>query len=162
GLEIARAEAVDLDAVRPEVDGHPLGQHLHRALAAAYGAMPGRPSSLCTEQMLMILPRRRAIMWRATACPTKNMLSRLGRMISRDGASGNSSNGARRCTPALLTRMSTAPSSCSMCATAAVVASADVTSNGTACTEKPSPRNAAAACSSLRSSRPLSTTVAPA
>ena len=39
--------------------------------------MSGRPSSLCTEQMLMILPRRRGIMWRATAWPTRNTLSTL-------------------------------------------------------------------------------------
>src|SRR5262245_31982574 len=32
GLEVAGAEAVDLDAVRPEVDRHALGEHLHRAL----------------------------------------------------------------------------------------------------------------------------------
>ena len=44
--------------------------------------MPGRPSSLCTEQMLMILPRRRAIMCRATAWPTMNTLSRLVRISS--------------------------------------------------------------------------------
>ena len=45
----------------------PLVSILSAPLLAVYGAMPGRPSSLCTEQILMILPRPREIMWRATA-----------------------------------------------------------------------------------------------
>ena len=76
--------------------------------------MPGRPSSLCTEQMLMILPRRRGIMRRATAWPTRNTLSTLVFISSCQCASSNWSSGARRCMPALLTRMSMAPMSASM------------------------------------------------
>src|SRR4030095_8978265 len=37
GLEIAGAQTVDLDAVLAPVDGHALGQHLHRALAGGVG-----------------------------------------------------------------------------------------------------------------------------
>ena len=41
GLEVARAQAVDGDAVRPEVDRHALGQHLHRTLAGRVGRDAG-------------------------------------------------------------------------------------------------------------------------
>ena len=41
GLEVARAQAVDLDAVLAPVDRHALGQHLHRALAGGVGRDAG-------------------------------------------------------------------------------------------------------------------------
>ena len=55
-----------------------------------------------------------------------------------------------------------APISRSMRAMASTAASLEVTSKATACTLAPSSRSVAAAHSSLRSSRPLRTTVAPA
>ena len=81
--------------------------------------MFGRPSSLWTEQMLMILPRLRAIMWRATAWPFRNTLSRLVRISSCQCSTVKSSSGPRRCMPALLIRMSMAPMVFSMSSTAA-------------------------------------------
>src|SRR5258706_7671034 len=131
-------------------------------LLAVYAAMSGRPSSLCTEQILMILPRRRGIMWRATAWPTRNTLSTLVRISSCHCASLNWSSAARRCIPALLTRMSIAPISRSMRSTAAATASPELASNAATWTVAPSSRNAEATPASLASLRPLRITAAPA
>ena len=49
--------------------------------------MPGRPNSLCTEQMLMILPRPRGIIFLATDWPTKYTLSKLVFMMVRQSRS---------------------------------------------------------------------------
>ena len=65
----------------------PLVSILTAPLVAAYGAMPGRPNSLWTEQMLMILPRRRAIMNWAAAWLTWNTLSRLVRINASQSSS---------------------------------------------------------------------------
>ena len=78
-------------------------------LVAAYGAMPGRLTSDCSEAMLMIRPRPRGCMWRATAWPTRKALVTLVAIRAFQSSSGNSVNGARRCIPALLTQMSIGP-----------------------------------------------------
>ena len=44
---------------------------------AAYGAMPGRTVSLCTEQTLMIFPCPRGVIRLATSRPTRKALVRL-------------------------------------------------------------------------------------
>ena len=124
--------------------------------------MPGRPSSLCTEHTLMILPRLRGIMRCATARPTKKTLSMLVLVILCQASVGNSANGLRCCMPALLIRMSIAPTSASTLATPASTASASVTSNATASAWKPWPCRACRASCSLAASRAFSTTRAPA
>ena len=85
-------------------------------LVALYGAMPGRASWLCTDPMLMILPLPRWTMPRATRWLTRNALVKLVATRSFQSCSVNSVNGARRWMPALLTRMSGVPHSCSMSA----------------------------------------------
>ena len=57
--------------------------------------MFGRPMSLASEQMLMILPRRRDFIAGTTARVTKNGPSRLAAMSERQSASLNASSGPR-------------------------------------------------------------------
>ncbi len=71
--------------------------------------MVGRARSVCTEQMLMILPRPRGIMCRAASRPTRNALVRSVEMTRSQSATSSSSIGTRCWMPALLTRMSSGP-----------------------------------------------------
>ena len=124
--------------------------------------MLSRASSLCTEPTLTIRPRLRAIMRRATGCATRKTLSRLVRINSRQVSSGKSSSAPRRCTPALLTRMSMGPNARSMSSTARAISPLSVTSNTASWTSAPVARSSAAASATFAGVRPLIATLAPA
>jgi len=124
--------------------------------------MFGRPSSLCTEQTLMILPLPRGIMRCATARPTKNTLSMLVDVMRRQASVEYSAKAPRSCMPALLTRMWIGPSSASIFATPASTASASVTSKGAISAAMPKACSASRASTSWSEPRALSTTRAPA
>ena len=91
--------------------------------------MFGRPMSEASEQMLMILPRRRAFIPGTTARATRNGPSKLASCSARHSASVYSSKGLRLLTAALLTRMSTGPCVRSISAMPAITAVSSVTSN---------------------------------
>ena len=93
GLDVARRERIDLQTGRRPVRAHALGEHLQAPLVAAYGATPGRARADCTDAMLMILPRPRATMPRATSRPTKKALVKFVSSSRYHSASGNSSSG---------------------------------------------------------------------
>ncbi len=152
------------DAVRPPVDGHALGQHLHRALAGGVGRDAGA-AQLALHRAdvddLAALARRSCCS--ATAWPTMNTLSRLVRISSCQCGCSKSCSGVRRCMPALLIRMSIgADVGFDLRSTAAATASASLASKADTCTVTPSPRNCSAAVSSLPAVRPFSTMAAPA
>ena len=75
--------------------------------------MPGRARSDCTDATLMILPRPRLIMPRATAPPDEERAVRSVSTTRRQSAASRSTSGTRCCTPALLTRTPTGPTSAS-------------------------------------------------
>src|SRR4051795_7283881 len=135
-------------------------------LLAAYGAVPARASSDCSDATLTILPRPRATIPRATARPTRNALVRLVSSTRRHASSGKSSSGDRCCTPALFTRMSSGPSRVSTSVTPASTASASVTSKATGCTRAPAaaavPARPPTVSSSVPRSRPCTATEHPA
>ena len=82
---------------------------LSAPLLAAYGTMFGRPRSEASEQMLMILPRRRAFIAGSSARVTRNGPSRFAAISARHSSGVNSSSGLRWFIAALLTRMSIGP-----------------------------------------------------
>ena len=130
---------------------------------AAYGAIPGRATSLCNETMLTILPVPRGTIRRATARPTRKALVTFVSMSRYQSWSVNVDERARCWVPTLLTRMSSGPTRSSMAATADSTASGSVTSNATAWTAVPVQAAISARAASRRSSSwPLSTTVHPA
>lgn len=82
--------------------------------------------------MFTIFPEPRATKDGASARATENGPERFAPMSSSQSATENSENGARRCTPALLTRMSGTPWSATSASTPRATASESVTSNVTA------------------------------
>jgi hypothetical protein len=74
-------------------------------LVAAYGAIPGRATSLCNETMLTILPLPRGTIRRATARPTRKALVTFVSMSRYQSWSVNSTSAARCWVPTWLTSL---------------------------------------------------------
>ena len=64
--------------------------------------MDGRARSVCTEQMLMILPEPRASWCRATSRPTRKALVRSVVMTRFQSSRLTSSSGCRCCRPGVV------------------------------------------------------------
>ena len=120
--------------------------------------MEARASAALTDEMLMILPRPRRIMWRAHAWPTWKTLLTFVRISRSNSSGGKSSSGARCWTPALLTTMSIGPSVVSNPSMAATTAAWSPTSKA----RHSAPGTLDAAEASFSGSRPLRITDAPA
>src|SRR5690606_27774474 len=86
-------------------------------LDAVYEGTRMPPWNESIEAMLMILPRPRAMKWRPAACDMKKADLMLTFITSSQSFSLKSTASARRIRPALLTRMSSPPSSASVCST---------------------------------------------
>jgi hypothetical protein len=135
---------------------------LSAPLLTAYGTMFGPPMSLASEQMLMILPRRRDCMPRTTARVTRNGPSVLVAHERAPFVEREFRSGLRWFIAALLTRMSIAPIDDSISATFLQTAASSVTSNALMLTACPRSASDSIAASSFAWSRPLITTRAPA
>ena len=98
-------------------------------LAAAYADTVSRPNSDIIEQMLMILPARFSIIAGKTALETMNGAFKSMSITLRKSAASISCIGTRRMIPALLTRISTVPTSFAIVATIACTAGSSVTSH---------------------------------
>src|SRR5690606_17641945 len=86
-------------------------------LEAVYEGTRMPPWNDSIEAMLMILPLPWAMKWRPAACDMKNADLMLTFITSSQSFSLKSTASSRRIRPALLTRMSSPPSSASVCST---------------------------------------------
>ena len=124
--------------------------------------MVGRPNSLCTEQMVMILPAPRGTMRLPAAWQQYQTPSRLVPSTSRQVSGGISTAGMRRMMPALATRISSWPQRFSISLKPASTAFGSVTSKAQAVVSMPKSRKRCCAVASFAGSRPLMMTRAPA
>src|SRR5690348_8738158 len=67
------------------------------------------PCTDCNEAMLIIFPYPSCTIWRPNTRQKRNTARRFTLMTVSQSSMGKSTAGARRCTPALLTRISTCP-----------------------------------------------------
>src|SRR5262249_29708591 len=77
GEDDDRRDSVRLDIERPPFGSHDARQHVQPALGGAVGGMSSHPTLAARDEILIILPRRCAIIPGATNCASKNGARRL-------------------------------------------------------------------------------------
>src|SRR5687768_17258197 len=122
-------------------------------LLAVYDGTRMPPWNESIEAMLMILPRPAAIIFLPTACDRKKALLRLTSITSSQSCSLKSTASARRIRPALLTRMSMAPSPATVSSTMRAIGSRVDRSARSARKRRPSART----CSAVAVASPVLT-----